>query len=527
MQAISMDQVRLSGAIKIKQVLDFTITARANEHGIMHFKAIVDARYAMEDLLGKLMGKQMCLTCSDKPYFAGEIIRAKVQNEGSYLTIETTCISGSYLFDMQKNSRSFQNTAMTYAELLKKVQTDSAIGSILPIAGREMPIGYPIIQYEETDWAFTKRMASHFGTVVLPEIVHGHPQISMGVVYGETYTIEENAEYEIGKMVDVWTLKQNHHDCQPMNFIYYKVKDYRNFELGDKVTFKDYPLTVMAKKLSIKDGLLEGEYELGYEQGYGLIRNYNTPISGKSIQGTVIATAGEKLKIHLDIDEAQDEEKAYWYTWMPRTGNLMYCMPKLKTKVHLHFPNQDEKNAIANECVRTNGGAIREGAKDYQYRHFFTEHDKGVVLAPNYMNFMGDSLQNRNKLSLDDARGIAAETMQDISIHSTGRLSITADGLVEITAGTLLTLDKTGEKSGLELSGSEINKYAEKIIHNGLSQQEKTQANLNPPQKEFPAGVFSGTVLAMVPAVPDPKNAMPEILSVLAMTNIAISNLGK
>lgn len=254
MEAVSMDMVELDGAIPIEKILDFAVTARVNEHAQMHFRGIINKDRDVKDVLGKLKGEEMSLRCGDVPYFTGRIISAQFKNVGEYYTIVAKCISSSYCFDIKRHSRSFQDIEMTYEQMLKKVEKASGIGNILPIAGRNNAIGYPIIQYEETDWEFTKRMASHHGTVVIPEIAHGQPQISMGVIEGQSYTLDEHVEYEIVKDIGAWYDKENEHDFDLKKFICYKVKDYRNFELGDKVKLMGYPLIVMAKASISKTG---------------------------------------------------------------------------------------------------------------------------------------------------------------------------------------------------------------------------------------------------------------------------------
>lgn len=515
-----MDMVKLTGAIEVESVLDFTLYARVNEHARLHFRGILNIEYAKQPILRNLHGKTMRLACDGKPYFTGNLLRPKIKNEGGYYSVEAECISRSAEFDDKENSRSFQDTAMTYEEMLITVAKKRGSGNILPIAGRDVKIDSPIIQYQETDWAFTKRMASHFGTVVIPEIQYDLPQIAMGVIRGKEYTIEDHNEYEIISDIAACRYKEKKNTCKLIDFNSYRVRDYRNFNLGDKVKFLGYTLTVMAKKLYLKDGLLEGLYELGYEQGYGMSKQYNTPICGQSIPGTVLATAGEQLKIHLDIDETQDKEKAFWYTWMPQTGNLMYCMPKLGTKVRLHFPQRDETKAIAAECVRTNGGIPRHGDKLYEIRRLATEHEKSVTLSPNAISFAGNSAKNISTLDITDGRGIQLQSSGHISIYGMGRLSMMADGMVEIIAGQQLKIGKTGTNSGLELSGGEINKYAEKIYHNGLPGNAPIET-AESVGDAFPAGLFVETALAMIP-VSTEGGTDPGVMSALAMTNIGI-----
>lgn len=506
MTAITMDKVKLTGIMNIDRVLQFTAHAIANEHAHMYFEGIVAAADGREYMSMPMAGQEMQLKCdvegTDKPYFAGQVLRAVIAEEGGLFTVKCECISGSYRFDLSKKSRSFQYTPTTYAEMFKWIQDKDKIGNILVIKGADTQIGYPIIQYEETDWEFAKRMAGHFGTVVLPEITDGFPQMSVGVIKGNTYEIGENSRYEEGKRIAAYRKKNPVSPCALTDFRTMRVMDYRNFELGDKVNFKGETWIVMGKEIRMVQSLLEVWYVLGLEQGYGLPKHYNAHISGMSILGEVIYTDHENLKIHLDIDEKQDVEKAYKYTWMPATGNLMYCMPKLGTRVSLYMPDSHEGNAYATECVRTNGGTACGEMADYNVRQFLTEHDKRMTMAPASMQFVGSSKENNNIVRLEDEKGLYFDSQQPIYMQSGGNFIVSAGGKVNVQSNKNIVVHKSRVKSGFELSGSEVNIYAKKFYRNG-----QTSGAAGPLAAEtasgtpFPFGLMIGALLGMLPFI--------------------------
>lgn len=511
MTAITMDKVKLTGIMNIDRVLQFTAHAIANEHAHMYFEGIVAAADGREYMSMPMAGQEMQLKCdvegTDKPYFAGQVLRAVIAEEGGLFTVKCECISGSYRFDLSKKSRSFQYTPTTYAEMFKWIQDKDKIGNILVIKGADTQIGYPIIQYEETDWEFAKRMAGHFGTVVLPEITDGFPQMSVGVIKGNTYEIGENSRYEEGKRIAAYRKKNPVSPCALTDFRTMRVMDYRNFELGDKVNFKGETWIVMGKEIRMVQSLLEVWYVLGLEQGYGLPKHYNAHISGMSILGEVIYTDHENLKIHLDIDEKQDVEKAYKYTWMPATGNLMYCMPKLGTRVSLYMPDSHEGNAYATECVRTNGGTACGEMADYNVRQFLTEHDKRMTMAPASMQFVGSSKENNNIVRLEDEKGLYFDSQQPIYMQSSGNFIVSAGGKVNVQSNKNIVVHKSRVKSGFELSGSEVNIYAKKFYRNG-----QTSGAAGPLAAEtasgtpFPFGLMIGALLAMLPFAANPND---------------------
>lgn len=76
---------------------------------------------------------------------------------------------------------------------------------------------------------------------------------------------------------------------------------------------------------------------------------YNDIVSGMSLLGEVAKDDKEVVYVKLDIDEG--EGGTYPYPFRPETGNMMYCMPQVGTKVSLYFPNCDEKNAMVGKGI--------------------------------------------------------------------------------------------------------------------------------------------------------------------------------
>ncbi|OAB35032.1 hypothetical protein [Paenibacillus glacialis] len=84
--------------------------------------------------------------------------------------VEIESLSGSIQLDTQKRKRSFQDISMTYDTLLKNILKEHPGADISCNIGEGLPIGEPIIQYEETDWELINRLASHFQQFVTNEM---------------------------------------------------------------------------------------------------------------------------------------------------------------------------------------------------------------------------------------------------------------------------------------------------------------------------------------------------------------------
>jgi hypothetical protein len=165
---------------------------------------------------------------------------------------------------------------------------------------------------------------------------------------------------------------------------------------------------------------------------------------GISLEGRVLETKGETLKLHLDVDEEQDKEKACFFPWSPITGNAMYAMPIVDTKARLHFPDGFEENAFAPDCVRENGDACPETA-DPDTRYFRTEHGKELMLSPSKLRFkdMNPNTGGKLFLELDDDFGIRISSHGDINMNAGGNINISAGGTVRFSAPANILFSQT------------------------------------------------------------------------------------
>jgi len=124
----------------------------------------------------------------------------------------------------------------------------------------------PLIQYQETDWAFTKRLASHFFTSLIPDTLLGHPKFYVGLKQAQT-TIEvsssdysvgfSNRYFEIGGELLGFT-----RDC----FRFYKIRSLKNLNIGDNVILNNLPLQICRKEASLTDGELIFIYTLSRDR---------------------------------------------------------------------------------------------------------------------------------------------------------------------------------------------------------------------------------------------------------------------
>ena len=501
MVTIDYTGLRLTGALRISRLTALELHVGVNEHG----RAVVEGEAgenALEQLQGAVAGREQVIMVRDEsgaeqPLFAGVINSADLITYGGYNLFHIELQSGTIQMDRVKRSRSFQDVDQTYSQVAQRVASGYEDGAVIPTVGLDKPLGVPVIQYRETDWEFLKRMASWCGGVVVPETHYAYPRIWFGFPdRAFTCTFPEDC-YTSGISQRYYELGGPASGFQRSDFFYYDVPSSQMCDLGWYTVFRGQEFLISEKWAKLERGELLFTYRLGKPGlGYGR-KQYNDKISGMTALGEVLSTERETVRLKLDIDEGWNPGGPYPYTWRPETGNMMYCMPQVGTRVSLYFPNYDEQAAIAVNCVRTNGSSCAR-MSDPSRRSFVTEHGKEMNLYPQEMSFLGGA---NGTVKLEDETGITISTDKNIRIVAQQAVQVNGETVAVFAPAGELVLAKGDALSGsAESSVIQSNQYdllAESHTHmEGWNQQTFEAYDDAPQEGSFDWGGLIGNVLA-------------------------------
>ena len=382
------------------------------------------------------------------PLFCGRLRWIEQQQvKGNHrLTLEL--VSGTSLLDQKRKSHSYQDIAMSYGKLLDQAARQAGGMVLYPAGLEERAIGFPKIQYEETDWEFLKRMASHLGLSLYPQVEQPRAGLWVGLPQAEGAKAFDWRHYRI-----VWDSRYDELGGEKAGnsrdrFISYEVESEGSYGCGQEVTFQGKGLTICSKSCRSEGGELLFTYRLGYPEWAGQRRLTHKKLSGLSLLGEVISREGERLKLKLDIDREHSDwkqEKAYAFLWCPPTGNLMYMMPAQGSRVSLYFPRGEEEGAVAVNCIRREGEAQ---GRSYRERGLKTE-GKELKLYPDCMGVESIS----GKVMLDDLEGIRISGDKALQIIARGKIRIEGKGI-----------QVEGGKEGIRLYHGGVEERGEEIL---------------------------------------------------------------
>ena len=332
----------------------------------------------------------------------------EIKEEKGYRIADIQAVSGTILLEQKKSNRVFQKKVQTYMGIASTVTADTEHSAcILP--GSDMRTGGTLIQYQETDWRFLKRMASQLGLPLVPDTSYYYPRFYLGLPEGEKRELGEIISCDLCFGGRYYAVSGK---ClvDREDFICYDAVTRTSLSLGDRVTYEGRELLVSRKKTELAGGEVIFTYRLAGNSYTWVPWEDNPDYTGMSFVGSIVGTQGEQVEVAFDIDKTAAGGNRYGFA--PATGNLMYCMPQKGTKTALYIGNGDEAQGIATGCIRTNGSTC-EGTT--------IESNGGLVLMA------------KEGIRLESMTGIAMQGMSDImALHSEGASSLCVNGSVDM-----------------------------------------------------------------------------------------------
>jgi hypothetical protein len=421
MNAVTSGNLIINSILNINEVIEFEMNTKKNCHTLAKLKGYISEDIGVSPILQKLEGSSISVTgiygdgneiCP--PVFCGLINRVSIWQDGNGYTAEIEAVSPTDLLDREEKSRSFQNIDMTYKELVRHVLADTANTEVI-FHIEDRKIGTPVYQYKETDWEFLKRIAGQLGTSLLPGGVSVKPVLYFGLPRGEFREGEEARKEKTWFDQSYDTYDKERYHFSKSQFICHEISSYENWKVGDGITMRDNSnKVVLAKRCTLKQGLLVYTYTVGSPEAFGTARYDNAQMTGVSLAGTVLETKGECVRVSLDMDGAQNGQEVFWYPWLPETGNLMYCMPEIGERIWITFDDGDG-NARASGSIRKNGTGNGEMA-DPSKRYLTTAKNKRMYLLPDCLGFVDLKQKVPLKVEIHDSLGANIESSKELTV---------------------------------------------------------------------------------------------------------------
>jgi hypothetical protein len=244
------------------------------------------------------------------------------------------------------------------------------------------------------------------------------------------------------------------------DFFTYETVGYEILPLGQTVNYDNKKLMIAKAISQLNQGLLETTYTLAASEKMTMAYPENINLMGVSLPGKVLNSRGVNSKVHLDIDETQDEATAIWFPYANETGNVFYCMPYNGEVINLYFKDGYEDNAIAVNGARKNGGTCKK-TSNYNDRSFATDYGKEMFLSPDTVSFTVDeAAADKIMIKMNDGEGTSIESLQQIGFSTEKKMTFLAakDITIDATLGIYIICADSSImlKDGTHISGTMV-----------------------------------------------------------------------
>ncbi len=224
----------------------------------------------------------------------------EIKEEKGYRIADIQAVSGTILLDQKKSNRVFQKKVQTYMGIASTVTADTEHSAcILP--GSDMRTGGTLIQYQETDWRFLKRMASQLGLPLVPDTSYYYPRFYLGLPEGE--------KRELGEIISCNLCFDGRYyavsgKClvDREDFICYDAVTRTSLSLGDRVTYEGRELLVSRKKTELAGGEVIFTYRLAGNSYTWVPWEDNPDYTGMSDIMALYAEGASSLCVNGSVD---------------------------------------------------------------------------------------------------------------------------------------------------------------------------------------------------------------------------------
>jgi len=233
-------------------------------------------------------------------------------------------------------------------------------------------------------------------------------------------------------------------------------------KLYNKVNFKDRQLLVYKCETEMVGEVISNNYTLRDESGMKVRKVYNDNAVGVSLQGRILDTQKDKVKVSLEIDGSPTEcDGARWFefatVFSQPDGTGWYCMPEIGDVVRLYFPDNEEKNAYVINSMHY-PSSDPNSRTDPSVKSISTKYGKQLVMSPGSVEIIGNGnllmrMTDDGGIEVNSDKKIILDAGDDIEINGGGKVTINGDAGINLTqAGANMTI-----QDDIVMSGGKVN----------------------------------------------------------------------
>ncbi len=436
-----IDVTRLSvSPFVVESIVEMKVEQSLNQHASMYLKGIIPKESGDSGVMDTDDSTVITVSDQDGVIFGGLVQDIRASFEGQVYYLEVWAVSFSIKADTDVISRSFQDAGMNYQQIGDLMAGENELS--MSMEASPLSIHNLLLQYQETNWEFLKRIASHNHSVLLPSVEE--PKFYFGIPKGNDKGSLLSYRFSVGKNIRRY---RRHFgagvDVSSEDSLEYIVHaDDSVLAIGDTVDYGGTALFVREARIHLADAVLTCRYVLCPENGLKVPAVSNPHITGLTLAGQVLEVNQDTVKVILCVDESQDSATAYAFPYMTpysaenHTG--LYLMPETGDVVNIQFPTEDESLAVALTSYRQ---ADSDKTGDPNVKYLRTPHDNEIKISEDEILITAKTgglyikLNQDNGIEVFSQHGITVNTLSSIDMMAAGHISLSAGTNIILNAG--------------------------------------------------------------------------------------------
>lgn len=356
--------------------------------------------------------------------FQGVASRINVHQEGGMLNITLYLDGLTKVLDRKKKWIDYQSYDKKKSQIIQeKMELYQNIGYEDKCI--DETIRKFLLQYEETDYTFLKRLLSSQG-----EVIYTRMERMKGYIHFGTPSKNATERYDLADYKMIFERKME-----------YEIETLEFMDLGTCLETKYGTLVVK----QVKNCLIEGEskniYRLCRVEDVKVAKKYNPWITGISLDGVIKDRKRDKVKIELNATKAVKPHEQRWFSYSSPAasadGSGWYCMPEVGEDIRLFCPTDAEEDAYVISAIRSDTGGYAakmdgSGAKSPETKTLSNVQGQEVSFTPEGVSF--NCAKSAVSMKLTPEGEITITTQKDLEIVSKELISFRGEQGISMTA---------------------------------------------------------------------------------------------
>ena len=348
--------------------------------------------------------------------FCGIITSCNIKSNGDVHYMTLGLMTQSILMDGKEHIRTFQNEGVNYRDIIDIIIEAYNNSAFIMTSGDDKKTQGFMCQYKETDWEYIKRLAFSANTVIYPDYSVEGVKFFIGLPSKQEKLLRSEY-YELGVDSGEGSLLDS-------GKVYYKIAVREHYDIGERLTFLDEKLAVVARVSRLEYREVINEYILMKESDVKTKEYQNEKLIGAALFAKVSQVENELVRVSIDDDENDSDDKVflnYATVYSSPEGGSWYCMPEVGDRVIVKFPDANEQNVYVQNAFHVGSAGGRDNP---EIKFFKNKEGKEIRLSPESVLITDN---NGSSIEIKDDKGI--------SIKSNGMISIAAKTEVLIESG--------------------------------------------------------------------------------------------